>query len=125
MQQFLRLALPLGDRASRALDVRAGTVVIALEKHHARPDVDRVLVFSREVMIETGDEQLFDARGAIGIVRGGIWRAGGIAQWLRHQVRVSCIAPMAIMGHNPRSVNGFTTLHDPVEERRADPLTRA
>lgn len=66
MQELLRLALTLRDGLARAIDVRAGTIVIAVEKDDARPDVDRLFVFSREVVIQTGNEKCFDARRALG-----------------------------------------------------------
>ena len=53
---------------SRTVDVGTGTIVIALQEDHARPDIDRLFVFRCEVMIETGDEKGFDARRALGVV---------------------------------------------------------
>src|SRR5258706_16127409 len=98
MQQFLRLALPLGNRASRALDVGPGAVVVALEKDDARPDVDGLFVVSGEVMIESGDKEFFDARGAIAIVGWCRCACGIGAQWLRHQA-IRCVGyPAGIMG---------------------------
>src|SRR5438046_2031022 len=104
VQQFLRFPLPFGDRRSRAVDVCASPIVIALEEDHARPDVDCLFVFGCEVMIKTGDEQLFDARRALGVVRSR--RLGRIgALWLRHQ-SIGCLEYAgAIMGQKPRSVN--------------------
>lgn len=67
MQQLLAFALPLGDGAPRPLDVRARTRVPAIEKEHARPDADREFVLTREVVIETDEEQLFDPRLAIAL----------------------------------------------------------
>jgi hypothetical protein len=67
VQQLLGFALPLGDRGAGAVNVRAGPVVIAVEKHDTRPDVDRLLVVSGEVVIEAGNEKFFDARGALGV----------------------------------------------------------
>ena len=55
MQQFLRLALPLGNRASRAIDVGARAIVVALEKDYTRPDIDGLFVISGEVVIESGE----------------------------------------------------------------------
>ena len=52
MQQFFRLALPLGLRAARALDVGTGAIVAAIEKQHARPHVDGRLLGPTKVVIE-------------------------------------------------------------------------
>jgi len=83
VQEFLGFPLPLGNRRSRAVDVRASPIVIALEEDDARPDIDCLFVFGCEVMIKTGDEKFFDARRALGVVRS--WRLGRIAAlWLRH-----------------------------------------
>ena len=38
-----------------------------IEKQHPRPDVDRLFVPCREVMVQPGKQQLFDLRIAIGI----------------------------------------------------------
>ena len=46
------LALLLGDRAPRPLDVRARPGMAAIEEQRARPDVDRVVVLTGEIMIE-------------------------------------------------------------------------
>ena len=70
LQQLLGLPLPLGQRAARPLDVRAGARVAAIEKQRARPDVDRVLVVRGEVVIEAGEQQLLDLRVAIRVRRG-------------------------------------------------------
>ena len=75
VQQFLGLPLPLGQRAARPLDVRARAGMAAIEKQRARPDVDGVLVLRGEVVIETGEEQLFDFGVAIRVRRGA--RASG------------------------------------------------
>ncbi len=45
MQDGFGLALPLGLRAPCALDVGAGPIVMAIEEEHARPQIDRVLVW--------------------------------------------------------------------------------
>ena len=66
MQELLRFALALRDRLACAIDVRAGAVVIAIEKDDARPDVDRLFVFPGEIVIQTRNEKFFDARGALG-----------------------------------------------------------
>ena len=66
MQELLRFALTLRDRLACAIDVRAGAIVIAIEKDDARPDVDRLFVFRGEVLIQTRNEKFFDARRAVG-----------------------------------------------------------
>ena len=74
VQQLFRLALLLGHRAARALDVRAGARVVAIEKQRARPDVDGLRVVGGEVMIEAGDQQALDLGVALGVAvgRGGV-----------------------------------------------------
>ena len=69
LQQLFRFALPLGQRAARALDVGAGARVAAIEKQRARPDVDRLLVLRGEVMVEADQQELLDLRVAIRIRR--------------------------------------------------------
>ena len=65
LQQLFGLALPLGQRAARALDVGARARVAAVEEQRARPDVDGVLVVGGEVVIEADEQQLLDLRVAI------------------------------------------------------------
>src|SRR5439155_15039906 len=60
LQQLLRLALPLGERAARALDVGARPRVAAIEKQRAGPHVDGLFVLRREVVIEAGEKKLLD-----------------------------------------------------------------
>ena len=74
VKQFLAFALPLGDGAARALDVRARAGMAAIEEEHSRPDVDRELVLTGEVVIEPAQQQFLEARLAI-VLR--IRRAGG------------------------------------------------
>ena len=71
VQQLVRLALFLRERAPGPFDVRARLRVGAVEEQHARPDVDRELVLAREVVVETGEQQLFDPGVAITIRRSG------------------------------------------------------
>ena len=66
VQKLFRLALTLGNRLSCAIDVGTGTVVIPVQKDHARPDIDRLFVFATEVVVETRKEKFFDARRAFG-----------------------------------------------------------
>jgi hypothetical protein len=83
VHEFFILALPLGLGTARALDVRAGTTVAALEKRDTRPDVDRFFVFACELVIQARQQELLDARLAVRIGR----RAGaGWVDWqrLRH-----------------------------------------
>ena len=70
LQQFLGLALAFGEGAARPLDVRACPGVAAIEKQHARPDADGVVVLRGEVVIEPGEQQLLDLRVAIRFRRG-------------------------------------------------------
>jgi hypothetical protein len=44
--------------------------MIAIEEERARPDIDRLFVLRGEVVIEAGEEQLFDLGVAIGLRRG-------------------------------------------------------
>ena len=62
LQQLFPFALPLGDRAARALDVGAGPRVAAIEEEDARPHADCQLVLSAEIMVEAGEQQLLDSR---------------------------------------------------------------
>lgn len=68
MQELFGFALAFRYRGAGAVDVRAGAIVVALEKHNARPDVDGLFVFSGEIVVETGNEELFDASRALGSV---------------------------------------------------------
>ena len=67
MQQLLALTLPLSLCAPGAFDVRAGAPVPAFEERDSGPDVDGFFVASREIAIETGEEQFLDARLSLGI----------------------------------------------------------
>ena len=85
LDQLLPLALALGDRAARALDVGAGAGVAAVEEQDARPDVDRELVLAGEIVVEPGEEELFDARVTIALGRSpasGRWsvRSGSVIE---------------------------------------------
>ena len=60
------LALPLGLRAARPLDVGARAIVMPIEKQHARPEVDGLFVVAGEVLVEAGEQELLDPRVAIG-----------------------------------------------------------
>ena len=65
MQQLVGLALALGLRAPRTIDVRAGPRVAAIEKQDARPDVNGLFVIAGEVSIETDEQELLDSRVAL------------------------------------------------------------
>jgi len=85
LEQLLRLALPLGERAAGPLDVRAGAGVPSIEEERTRPDVHRLVVLSGEVLIEAEEQELFDLRVAIGF-RFGIERSGTVgAKRIRHR----------------------------------------
>jgi glutamate formiminotransferase / 5-formyltetrahydrofolate cyclo-ligase len=77
VEQFLTLALPLGNGASGALDVRAGAGVSTIEKQDTRPDIHREIVLAGKVMVEAGEKKLFDSGITIAIrsLRGGRWSA--------------------------------------------------
>ena len=61
MDEFLALTLALGHRAAGTFNIGTGATVCPLQKHDARPDVDRVLVLAREVLIETREQKLLDS----------------------------------------------------------------
>ena len=69
VKELLRFALTLGERAARPLDVRASAIVIALQKNHARPDANGAFVLAGEIVIESREQQLFDAGLAVGVTR--------------------------------------------------------
>ena len=75
VQQLVPFALAFGDRRAGALDVGPGPRVAAVEKEHPRPDVDRELVLTVEIVVESGEEQLLDSR--VGAFR--------VAKRIRHQ----------------------------------------
>src|SRR5438105_3688091 len=85
VQELLGLALTLGDRLARPIDVGASAIVIPVEENDARPDIDRLFVVFREVMIEAGDEKFFDARRALRI---GVRLIGVGALWVRQRHRL-------------------------------------
>jgi glutamate formiminotransferase / 5-formyltetrahydrofolate cyclo-ligase len=74
VQQFFRFTLSLGERASGAIDVRTGAGMIPVEEQRSGPDVDRLIVLSGEIVIETGEEELLDLRLTIRF-RHGLMRA--------------------------------------------------
>jgi hypothetical protein len=85
VQALLGFALTFGKRAAGALDVCASAAVATLEEGDARPHIDRLLVVATEVVVETGQQQLFDTRGAIGLAqRASVGRIS--AEWLHADV---------------------------------------
>ena len=70
MDQGLGNALLLRLRAARAIDVGAGAIVIAIEKEHPGPEVDRLLELTGEIVIEAGDQQILDPGVVIGAAVG-------------------------------------------------------
>ena len=56
MKDRFRFALPFSLRAPRAFDVCAGSTVMTIEEQHSCPQVDRLLVLRREVLIEAGEQ---------------------------------------------------------------------
>ena len=69
MQQLVALALLLGQRVARALDIGTRAPVAAFEKRDPRPDVDRLFVVTAEILIETRQQEFLDARGTIGLAQ--------------------------------------------------------
>ena len=53
VQKLFGLALTLCNRLACAFDVGARTIVIAVQKDDTRPDVDRLLVVTGEIVIQT------------------------------------------------------------------------
>ena len=68
VHHLLRLALPFGQRTAGALDVRAGLAVAPLQEGDTGPDVDRLFVLSREIVIEPRQQELLDTGGALAFV---------------------------------------------------------
>ncbi len=66
VEDLVGAALPLGQRRPRAADVGARPGMRAIEKQHARPDMNGVVVIAGEVALETFDEQRLDAAVAVG-----------------------------------------------------------
>jgi hypothetical protein len=73
VNQLLALALTFGNRAARALDVRSRTSVAAIDEQGSGPDVNRKIVVTGKVVIESVQQQLFEARFSIvlGVESGG------------------------------------------------------
>ena len=106
VDQLFAFALTFGDRAARALDVRAGACVTAIEEQGPRPDVDGEIVLAGEVVIEAAQEQLFEARFAI-VFR--IESRGGGERWCGSDVTNSVPGEAAaIMSRTAQHTQGFT-----------------
>src|SRR5262245_1970217 len=84
VQKLLRLTLAFGDGTARALDIRARPWVTAIEEEGAGPDVDRLVVLRREVMIEADQQELLDLRVAIRIRRWIVRVSSVAAKHVRH-----------------------------------------
>jgi hypothetical protein len=52
IEELFRFAVTLRERAPRPLDVRASAIVSALQKDHARPHIDGLVVVSREIVVK-------------------------------------------------------------------------
>jgi hypothetical protein len=87
MDQFFRPAVPLGERAAGALDVRARLAMRAIEEQHPRPDVDGELVTAGKIVIEPDEQQFLYSRVAFATI--GVPGGGAIeAQRVGHAERV-------------------------------------
>lgn len=62
LHQRIGLALSFGLRTPRPFDVGTCPIVMPIEEQHASPEMDGVFVAMSEVLVESGEEQLLDAR---------------------------------------------------------------
>jgi hypothetical protein len=62
MEGSLGFALPLCLSATCALDIRSRAIVLPIEEQHSAPEIDRVTITVREVLVEPRQQQLFDPR---------------------------------------------------------------
>jgi len=93
MQALFGFPLAFGQCASRAFDIRASPAMATLQERDARPDIDRLLIVTTEVVIKTGQQQLFDTRCAIGLAqRTSVGRIS--AEWLHADVIIPLIASL-------------------------------
>ena len=99
VQELLGLALPFAERAARPLDIGARTRVATVEKEDACPEVNRLLVAPREVLIEPGEQELLHAR-IVRPIRRDRTRLGNLER-IGHQ------ACSAIIGQVPGRVNAI------------------
>jgi len=67
VDELLTFPLPLGDRPARPFDVRSRPGMATIDEQRARPDVNRELVLTGEVMIEAAQQQFLDAGLAIAL----------------------------------------------------------
>ena len=65
LQQLIAFPLPLGDGAAGTIDVRPRPRVAAIEEEDARPHADGELMLTDKIVIEPGEEEVFDARVAL------------------------------------------------------------
>jgi hypothetical protein len=89
MHERFGFTLSLGLRTTCPFDVGARPVVVPIEKQHARPDVDGLVVLRREVMIETGEQQAFNARVAFSDAQLFSWCVVG-SQWIHFVCSLFC-----------------------------------
>ena len=65
MHQLVGLPLPLSQGGTGPLDVRASSRIASVQKQHAGPDVQRLFVLRVEVVVGTGEQELFDLDVAV------------------------------------------------------------
>ena len=53
VKTFLGLTLPLREGATSPFDVGTGAIVMTVEENDTRPNADRALILSAEIMIES------------------------------------------------------------------------
>ena len=89
VEQLLGFALPLGQRAPGALDVGARPRVLAIQEQRARPDVDRLGVVERKILIEAAEKQALDLGSAfrVAIDRGRVLVCSGVCAARIGQIR--------------------------------------
>ena len=56
MERGFGFAFAFRLRPAGTFDVRAGTVVLPIEKEHARPEIDRLFVAMGEVTVEAREQ---------------------------------------------------------------------
>ena len=85
VEQLLTLALALGDRAARPLHVGTRARVAVIEEQHTRPHADRELVLAGKIMVESGEEEVFDSGVAVSLLKIGRCRGPVGAKRVGHQ----------------------------------------
>jgi hypothetical protein len=89
LEQFVGMPLHLRDGLARAIDIRAGLFVVAIEEEDPRPEVNGLFVAGGKVAIEPLVEQRFDLlRAHCGLIR----LRRGEAFELGHEVDTGIIA---------------------------------